>query len=201
MNVPMDLADVAARVREKWQKFREYDFGTLKLDALMTFYDLAQEYETLENFYRVSVWVIKEFFDLDSRLYLLCPDSRLELVCDSRHGLSPGKDPALAAYPPGESGLRRQRLLDHPHRGNQILVSQLPFYAKDRIIGLLEIFPPTGSPSGTSSSSRSTPTAWATTCTSRSSPFRTSSISALSTAWWRISNTTSSSPTSASAST
>src|SRR5208337_1979555 len=79
--------EVIAAMREKWRKFREYNFGTLKDDALITFYDLAQEYETMENFYRVSVWIIKEFFDLDCRLYLICVDGRLELVCDSLRGV------------------------------------------------------------------------------------------------------------------
>ncbi len=141
MHIPMDLADVAARVKEKWQRFREYNFGTLKDDALMTFYDLAQEYETMENFYRVSVWVIKEFFELHCRLYLICAEGRLELVCDSEHGVYPDKCP-----PPGHIRLESEAYAADdswiiPIRGNQILVSQLPFYAKDRVIGLLEIFP------------------------------------------------------------
>ena len=141
MNVPMDLADVAVRVKEKWQRFREYNFCTLKEDALMTFYDLAQEYETMENFYRVSVWVIKEFFGLDSRLYLISAEGQPELVCDNLHGVYPEKPP-----PPPHIRLESQAYAADgswiiPIRGNQILVSQLPFYAKDRGIGLLEIFP------------------------------------------------------------
>ena len=141
MNVPMDLADVAGRVKEKWRRFREYNFGTLKEDALMTFYDLAQEYETMENFYRVSVWVIKEFFGLDCRLYLFCSEGRLELVCGSEHGLYPEKTP-----PPAHIRLENEAYTADgswiiPIRGNQILVSQLPFYAKDRVIGMLEFYP------------------------------------------------------------
>ncbi len=141
MHVPMDLADVAARVKEKWQTFREYNFGTLKEDALMTFYDLAQEYETRENFYRVSVWVVKEFFHLDCRLYLICAEGRLEPVCDSVRGTYPEK-----TAPPPHIRLESEAYAAAdswiiPIRGNQILVSQLPFYAKDRVIGLLELFP------------------------------------------------------------
>jgi Histidine kinase-, DNA gyrase B-, and HSP90-like ATPase len=141
MNVPMDLADVAARVKEKWRRFREYNFGTLKNDALMTFYDLAQEYETLENFYRVSVWVIKEFFDLDCRLYLICAENQLELVCDSIHGAYPEKTPALPHVRLASQAFEAEGSWIIPIRGNQILVSQLPFYAKERVIGLLEFFP------------------------------------------------------------
>ena len=42
MDIPIDLAEVAARVKEKRRIFKEYNFGSLKDDALKTFYDLAQ---------------------------------------------------------------------------------------------------------------------------------------------------------------
>jgi len=66
MEVPQDLEKIMARVQEKRQSFLEYDFGPLENDAIKTFFDLAQEYETLDNFYRVTVSVPKEFFALDS---------------------------------------------------------------------------------------------------------------------------------------
>src|ERR1700690_3417870 len=91
MDIPMDLAEVSARVQEKRHIFEEYNFGPLKDAALKTFYDLAQEYETIENFYRVTVSVIKEFMELDSRLYLVSSEGRLDLVCDSLQGLYPEK--------------------------------------------------------------------------------------------------------------
>ena len=105
MDNPMDLAEVAVRVQEKRKIFEEYNFGRLKDDALKTFYDLAQEYETIENFYRVTVSVIKEFIDLDSRLYLVT------LRGPSRPGLrqSPGalsrQDRPTGPHPSGQQGL------------------------------------------------------------------------------------------------
>jgi hypothetical protein len=141
MHVPTDLVEVTSRVKEKWRVFREYNFGTLKDDALKTFYDLAQEYETMENFYRVSVSVIKEFFNLDARLYLICQDGQLELVCDTLQGLRLPKGP-----PPPYIRLSSQAYTDNgswvlPIRGNLLLVNQLPFYAKDQVIGMLEVAP------------------------------------------------------------
>ena len=141
MDIPMDLTEVSARVQEKRQIFEEYNFGPLKDDALKTFYDLAQEYETIENFYRVTVSVLKEFLDLDSRLYLVCCEGRLDLVCDSLRGLYPDKTPPpphihLANKPYSADGG-----LILPIRGNLLLVNQLPFYAKDQIIGMLELYP------------------------------------------------------------
>ena len=130
-----------ARVKEKRQIFEEYNFGPLKDDALKTFYDLAQEYETIENFYRVTVSVIKEFFDLDCRLYLVCSEGRLDLVCDSLRGLYPDK----TAPPPhihlANKAYTADGSLILPIRGNLLLVNQLPFYAKDQIIGMLEFYP------------------------------------------------------------
>jgi signal transduction histidine kinase len=144
MDIPMDLAEVSARVKEKRENFREYNFGPLKDDALKTFYDLAQEYETIENFYRVAVGVIKEFFDLDSRLYLVSAEGRLDLVCDSLRGLYPDKTvPPTHIYLTSQAYLRGGSLVI-PIRGNLLLVNQLPFYAKDQVIGMLELFPGKG---------------------------------------------------------
>jgi signal transduction histidine kinase len=141
MIIPTDLVEVSARVKEKRQIFKGYNFGPLKDDALKTFYDLAQEYETLENFYRVAVSVIKEFFDLEARLCLVCSEGRLELTCDSLRGLYPDK-----TYPDDHVHLASQSYaaegsLVIPIRGNLLLVNQLPFFAKDQVIGMLELLP------------------------------------------------------------
>jgi signal transduction histidine kinase len=141
MDFPPDLAKIATRVQEKRQAFKEYKFGTLKDDALKTFFDLAQEYETLENFYRVSVSVIKEFFKLDSRLYLLCQEGHLELVCDSLEGCYPPKTPALPHINLASQAYGTEHSWVIPIRGNLLLVDQLPFYAKDQVIGMLEVCP------------------------------------------------------------
>jgi signal transduction histidine kinase len=141
MTVPPDLAEVAARVKEKRDIFIKYNFGRLKDDALKTFFDLAQEYETLENFYRVAVSVPKEFFGLDSRLYLLCQEGALELVCDSLTGLYPEKTRPPAHIQLASQAYGAEGSWVIPIRGNLLLVSQLPFYAKDQVIGLLELLP------------------------------------------------------------
>jgi signal transduction histidine kinase len=141
MPVPLDLSKIMSRIAEKRRTFQEYNFGTLKDDALKTFFDLAQEYETLENFYRVCVSVIKEFFDLDSRLYLLCSGGGLELVCDSIQGLSPPKTPPLPHIRLESKAYIAENSWIIPIRGNLLLVDQLPFYAKEQVIGVMEFFP------------------------------------------------------------
>jgi len=141
MTLPPDLIKIVARVQEKRQSFLEYNFGTLKDDALKTFFDLAQEYETLENFYRVSVSVIKEFFGLESRLYLVGQEGDLELVCDSLQGLYPPKTPPLPHVHLESQAYGADHAWVIPIRGNLLLANQLPFYAKDQVIGMLELFP------------------------------------------------------------
>jgi len=136
-----DLEKIIARIEEKRRSFKEYDFDELENDALKTFFDLAQEYETLENFYRVTVAVLKEFFGLDSRLYLVSREGTLQLICDSLQGLYPDKPSA-----PEHIHLDSQAYVtDHswlaPIRGNQLLVDRLPFSAKEQLIGMLEVFP------------------------------------------------------------
>lgn len=141
MKTPPDLEIVAERIKEKRQTFLYYDFGPLKDDFLKTFFDLAQEYETLENFYRICVGVIKEFFELDSRLYLLCRESALELVCDSLQGLRQEKPKAPPHIQLSNQAYAAEQAWVVPIRGNQLLVDRLPFYAKDQVIGMLELFP------------------------------------------------------------
>lgn len=137
----MDLEKIMDRIKEKRRAFQEYRFDALENDALKTFFDLAQEYETLDNFYRISVGVVKEFFGLDSRLYLVSREGTLQLVCDSLQGIYPDKPPAAEhirldnlSYFIGGSWVA-------PIKGNMILVDRLPFYAKEQPIGMLEVFP------------------------------------------------------------
>lgn len=141
MPMPSDLEKIISRVKEKRQAFRQYNFSFLEDDALKTFFDLAQEYETLDNFYRVVVSVIKEFFNLDSRLYLLAPENRLEIICDSLHGLYPEKPLAPSGIHLENQPYGHDNSWLLPVRGNLLLVDRLPFYAKEQLIGMLEVFP------------------------------------------------------------
>ncbi|MFP3869133.1 MAG: sensor histidine kinase [Desulfobacteraceae bacterium] len=142
---PTDLDVVRQRVREKKKSFQEYNFGRLQDDAIKTFFDLSQEYETLENLYRVCITVIKEFFDRESRLCLVSGnEGRMDFVCDSLTGLQPEKTAppdyiylSSTTYEVGSSWVI-------PIRGNRLLVERLPFFAKDQVIGILEIFPVDG---------------------------------------------------------
>ncbi len=92
-----DIASVCQRVREKSASYDWYNFSDQHNDFLKAFFDLAQEYDTLENFYRVCVAVPLEMMELESSLYLRAgKNNELQLVCDSGSGLHNEQNPAPA---------------------------------------------------------------------------------------------------------
>ncbi|MCE5335044.1 MAG: HAMP domain-containing histidine kinase [Desulfobacteraceae bacterium] len=130
------------KVRAKKESYRLYNFGRLQEEAFATFFDLAQEFTTLESLYMICVAVPKDFFDLDGRLYILNPKrSQLELVCTSEKGLTAPQDRnnhgAVIMEKPGTT----QDSWLFPIRGNQSLANSLPFLGQHQILGLFEIYP------------------------------------------------------------
>ncbi|MGV1099393.1 sensor histidine kinase [Thiovibrio sp. JS02] len=92
-----DLARIRKRIREKRESYATYNFTPAQNDLLRAFFDLAQEVDSNEDFYRVCVVALSEFLGLESRLYLLDRHGEeLLLCCDSRRGLlsEPEKTPA-----------------------------------------------------------------------------------------------------------
>ncbi|MBI5558653.1 MAG: HAMP domain-containing histidine kinase [Deltaproteobacteria bacterium] len=82
------LEEIHRRIAQKRVDYGRYNFSQLQNDILKTFFDLAQEYGSLEDFYRISVVVLKEFMGVEARLYLINESSNaLEFVCDSSTGL------------------------------------------------------------------------------------------------------------------
>ena len=82
-----DLAHIFSRVEEKKRDYAQYDFSNHQDNALKTFFDLAQEFESLEDLCLVCVAVPKSHFGLDTNLYLM--DNKREvlvLVCTSKKG-------------------------------------------------------------------------------------------------------------------
>jgi len=90
-----DLKKICQRVREKSASYDQYNFSSHFDDFLKAFFDLAQEYDSLENFYRICVAVPMEMTGLASSLYL--HDEKkgtLYLVCDSKNGVCHEQIPA-----------------------------------------------------------------------------------------------------------
>ena len=55
--IPADLEIVCRRIREKAESYEQYNFSQGRNDFLKAFFDLAQEYDSLEDFYRICVSV------------------------------------------------------------------------------------------------------------------------------------------------
>ena len=55
--IPADLKDICRRIREKAESYEKYNFSQGRNDFLKAFFDLAQEYDSLDDFYRICVSV------------------------------------------------------------------------------------------------------------------------------------------------
>ena len=138
-------SDIGARVREKKESYRRYNFERVQEEAFATFFDLAQEYTKLESLYQICVAVPKEFVGLDSRLYLInSKTGRLEMVCTSEGGLIPAEQRTASSLHLAEIPYETDDSCVFPIRGNLALRTFLPLFAESQILGLFEIHPKNG---------------------------------------------------------
>ena len=92
-----DLQYVYERVNKKADNYLAYHFSRQQNDILKTFFDLAQEFDSLQDFYRICVVVPSVYLGLQVRLYLSDPhNDKIELVCDSLNGFYSEPQPAPA---------------------------------------------------------------------------------------------------------
>ena len=94
---PADLFQICQRVREKSLSYDQYNFSARYNDFLKAFFDLGQEYDSLDDFYRICIAVPLEMTGIPCALYLI-EDKKEELVliCDSDKGVLPKPEPAPA---------------------------------------------------------------------------------------------------------
>jgi signal transduction histidine kinase len=139
------MACIDLRVKEKKEDYRKYNFERSQEEAFATFFDLAQEFNTIESLYQICVAVPKEFFDLDSRLYIIdARRSQLELVCTSKQGLIPSEERGNHKAVVVESTIEAEESWFFPVRGNQALGNMLPFLGQSSVLGVFEINPKKG---------------------------------------------------------
>jgi signal transduction histidine kinase len=142
----MNTADyIKERIESKKGDYGTYNFIPVENNAIMTFFDLAQEFDSIEDFYSLCVFIPGVFFGLHARLYLISPKSN-ELVLVAKT-----ENPENGLYTPPPPGVQPA---DHPYytdnslvlniRGRSILMDQLPFKTSSDILGLLEVYPGEG---------------------------------------------------------
>jgi len=133
------LEAVARRVHQKMDDYEAYSFSALQSISLNVFFDLAQEFPTLEHLYAVCLLIPKMFFNIDCNLYVL--DSKSGSIRRCAYKCPPKDAGEFGDLPfPQKAMVREDRLLI-PIKGNHELISQLPFTPREDVFGMLEIFP------------------------------------------------------------
>jgi hypothetical protein len=65
------LPRILERIESKKRNYALYNFKQTENNALTTFFDLAQEFDSLDDFYNLCVAIPKGFFSIDAKLYLI----------------------------------------------------------------------------------------------------------------------------------
>ena len=138
-----DLTRIFSRVEDKKRDYVRYDFSNVQDSALKTFLDLAQEFETLEDLYRVCVAVPKVHFGLDAYLYV--KDSKravLVKVCSSDEGYlgSPSRLPPIHIKPSNGAFVEDGGLFT-PIFGKIVPMDVGATEKKQELLGMLEVNP------------------------------------------------------------
>ncbi len=83
-----DLEKICQRVREKSISYDRYNFSSHYNDLLKAFFDLCQEYDSLDDFNRICIAVPLEMTGFPCALYLVDDKKKhLQLVSDSDRGV------------------------------------------------------------------------------------------------------------------
>ncbi len=130
---PEKLLIIQRRVHEKMDDYKGYSFSSTEKRALMIFFDLAQEFDNLEEFFAVCTSVPKVLFNVDCRLYIASGQDEFISV-----GGTEGKSPVCTSVP-----LEKEFIAGHlfiPIRGNHELIGQLDFKPAGDVIGCYEIY-------------------------------------------------------------
>ncbi len=138
-----DLGYIRQRVRKKAADYQTYHFSRRQNDILKTFFDLAQEFDTLQDFYRICVAVPSLYLDLQVRLYLFDINiDKLQLICDSQKGLHPEPSPAPAYLEPSTAPYEHGDSYLVPIARKHYDSEDTPVhFLQNRLLGMLEVLP------------------------------------------------------------
>lgn len=134
------FAAIIERVEQKKEDYAIYGFEKLEMSALNTFFDLAQEYDSLENLYIVSVTVPRVFFGLQSNLYLINHKTEaIEWVANS-HPVVSNKESQVPPYIKiTEAPYQHGHAYVVPIHGKKTPSSHILFYRTRDVIGIFEV--------------------------------------------------------------
>lgn len=136
---------IRERIENKKDDYGTYNFIPVENNAIMTFFDLAQEFDTIEDFYSLCVSIPNVFFGLHARLYLIDPKSNeLALAAKTDNPEEELYTSPPAGVQPAEHPYYTDNSLVLSIRGKSILMDQLPFKTSSDILGLLQVHPAEG---------------------------------------------------------
>ena len=134
--------DILKRIENKKNDYQQYDFTQIENIAFMTFFDLAQEFDDVEDFHNLCVAIPKSFFNLDARLYLMDTRANTLLLTATTNQGEQLYTPPPAEVKSNESPYyTSKKSFVLTIRGKKLLTDQLPFNTIGSVLGLLELFP------------------------------------------------------------
>ena len=137
-----EYEDILKRIENKKAAYQQYNFTQIENIAFMTFFDLAQEFDDVEDFHNLCVAIPKSFFNLDARLYLMDTKANTLLLTATTNQGEQLYTPPPAEVKSGESPYyTNKKSLVLTIRGKKFLTDQLPFKTIGSVLGLLELFP------------------------------------------------------------
>jgi signal transduction histidine kinase len=138
-----DLEYIRQRVEQKRADYIEYHFSRAQNDILKTFFDLAQELDSLPDFFRICVTVPRIFLGLQVRLYLAAAAGQaLELVCDTTRGYRPEPQPAPPYLVLTQEPYEHDNIFIVPICRRHYRTEDAPAMSlQNRCLGMLEIYP------------------------------------------------------------
>jgi signal transduction histidine kinase len=136
------LKSILKRLDKKRSDYEKYDFSIAENHAFKAFFDLAQEFDSIKDFYRLCVAIPLGYFSLYSRLYIISPKTnRFSLVASTGED---EKKPETDLIPSDKPYRTERNSLVLTVRGKEPLVEHLPFRTTGGVLGILEVYPAEG---------------------------------------------------------
>ncbi|MGD2080238.1 MAG: HAMP domain-containing sensor histidine kinase [Nitrospirota bacterium] len=131
---------IVERIEQKKHNYRGYGFAETENTAFKTFFDLAQEFDDIEDLYKLCVAIPQAFFSLKAGLYVMDPGSGRLALAASTEDEKLRNPPPEEVRPSEKPYFAADRLVLTIH-GKESLMEELPLRAEKNVLGLLEIYP------------------------------------------------------------
>lgn len=137
-----EFGHILERINNKKADYAGYQFTQTEDLALKTFFDLAQELDSLKDLYHLCIAIPKNFFNLTACLYLINPRNNELMLVASPDDAPGGKEtPQTPIVPEGDFAYNEKGWMVLKVKGKETLLDQLPFKSLGNTIGLMEVGP------------------------------------------------------------